>query len=646
MKTENAAKNHRFREQISKTLTLAGVLSVAFVNILPSYGAQGPYAKEEDAIITYGNPKDNTLSENLTELTQLLNEKVSKEYADKEEKIKDLIQKKGWNYEYTIQSFYDQKSPYSEIDYAAVIAAYGTVLQYGRGEGPLFTDLELVNMKVTGEKVPDKNSKEHYGKVVFSVKSAEEILNEYGYSFQSRQMKKDFDYRYRKINEETPDDSIKQGIAVLTPESLSTANQKSYEEYAAMLPEDISEERRCIVLNALSLLGKVPYEWGGKASVEGYDPSWWTFDSSGQQKGLDCSGYVQWVYRTSGYAASVTDCLYSTATINHSLVSISESQLQPGDIGLLNAGSGSQNHTGIYLGNGLWIHCSSGAKTVIVSNYRFKYFKRAPIGERSEDPDKETAKKSEETGLSEQKIVEAWKSGASEEKSQQEEKKTDSAVAVSEKSTQEPAQPEETPKESESTSAPEKTLKAAESTSVPEEPKAPEAKSESTAEVPAKTQDTEKETVEEPAAPAKETGPSAAPQQPASSSSYSEDDVTLLAQLITHEALGEGYNGWVAVGEVVMNRVESAKFPSTVSEVIFQKGQFSGASSITSITPRQEVKDVARQILDGSLRIFNNKNVLYFCNPKLVLGVSPTENVAWSGKPWYASVANQAFYLG
>ena len=127
---------------------------------------------------------------------------------------------------------------------------------------------------------------------------------------------------------------------------------------------------------------------------------------------------------------------------------------------------------------------------------------------------------------------------------------------------------------------------------------------------------------------------------------YSDEDVTLLAQLITHEALGEGYNGWVAVGEVVLNRVESEKFPDTVSDVIFQKGQFSGSKYITKITPREDIKEVARQILNGSLRIFNNKSVLYFCNPTLVTGVSATANVAWNGKPWYTSVANQAFYLG
>lgn len=623
MKSGQKRKTNLTR-QISKAVSFTGVISVAFVNLVPSYAAVSRYAKEDDAIITYGNPKNNTLSENLTELTQLLDEKVSKEYAAKEEKIKNLIEKRGWNYEYTIQSFYDQKSPYSDIDYAAVIAAYGTVLQYGRGDGPLFTDLELVNMKVSQEKVPDDNSNEKYGRVVFSVKSAEEILNEYGYSFQSASMKKDFDYRYQKICEETPDNSIRQGIAVLTPQSLSAENQKSYEEYAAMLPDDISEERRCIVLNALSLLGKVPYEWGGKASSGGYDPSWWTFDSSGQQKGLDCSGYVQWVYMTSGYAASVTNKLYSTASISRSLSSVSESDLQPGDIGLLNTGSGSQNHTGIYLGNGLWIHCSSGAKTVIVSNYNFKYFKKAP----TENAGK-ADETSENTKSSEQNLIEAWTSGT-DEGNASDEKQEEAASAVTVAEAAQAGETEDSPEQVSETSKPQMSGDS-------------EQQKEQTESV-AKTENAETGITEETISGG--TGEGRLSDDIENKNSYSEEDVTLLAQLITHEALGEGYNGWVAVGEVVMNRVESSRFPGTVSEVIFQKGQFSGARSITSITPRQEVKAVARQILDGSLRFFNNKNVLYFCNPTLVSGVSPTANVSWNGKSWYACVAHQAFYLG
>jgi N-acetylmuramoyl-L-alanine amidase len=52
---------------------------------------------------------------------------------------------------------------------------------------------------------------------------------------------------------------------------------------------------------------------------------------------------------------------------------------------------------------------------------------------------------------------------------------------------------------------------------------------------------------------------------------YSNSDVNLLARLITAEAGGESYNGMLAVGAVVVNRVQSSKFPTNISGVINEK---------------------------------------------------------------------------
>lgn len=61
--------------------------------------------------------------------------------------------------------------------------------------------------------------------------------------------------------------------------------------------------------------------------------------------------------------------------------------------------------------------------------------------------------------------------------------------------------------------------------------------------------------------------------------SFSEGDRKLLANLIYCEAGGEPYEGQVAVGSVVINRVLSSKFPDTVAGVIYQSGQFSPVAS-------------------------------------------------------------------
>ncbi len=57
--------------------------------------------------------------------------------------------------------------------------------------------------------------------------------------------------------------------------------------------------------------------------------------------------------------------------------------------------------------------------------------------------------------------------------------------------------------------------------------------------------------------------------------SYNSADYELLARIISAEARGETYLGQVAVGAVILNRVEHPSFPDTVSGVVYQNGAFS-----------------------------------------------------------------------
>lgn len=56
---------------------------------------------------------------------------------------------------------------------------------------------------------------------------------------------------------------------------------------------------------------------------------------------------------------------------------------------------------------------------------------------------------------------------------------------------------------------------------------------------------------------------------------YSNSDVELLAKVISAEARGESYEGQVAVGAVILNRVKHPSFPDSISGVVYQKGAFS-----------------------------------------------------------------------
>ena len=59
------------------------------------------------------------------------------------------------------------------------------------------------------------------------------------------------------------------------------------------------------------------------------------------------------------------------------------------------------------------------------------------------------------------------------------------------------------------------------------------------------------------------------------STQYSSSDVQLLAKVISAEARGESYEGQVAVGAVVLNRVAHPSFPDSISGVVYQSGAFS-----------------------------------------------------------------------
>ncbi len=86
---------------------------------------------------------------------------------------------------------------------------------------------------------------------------------------------------------------------------------------------------------------------------------------------------------------------------------------------------------------------------------------------------------------------------------------------------------------------------------------------------------------------------------------YSASDVDLLARLITAEAGGEGYNAMVSVGAVVINRVKSPLFPSSISTVINERSygyyQFTPVlNGMINKPASQTATDAAYAALKGS----------------------------------------------
>ena len=87
--------------------------------------------------------------------------------------------------------------------------------------------------------------------------------------------------------------------------------------------------------------------------------------------------------------------------------------------------------------------------------------------------------------------------------------------------------------------------------------------------------------------------------------SASVDDVTLLAALIQCEAGNECYEGQLAVGAVVMNRVRSGRYAGSIYGVIYQAGQFppAGRGSVASIAangPKSSCIQAAQEAINGA----------------------------------------------
>ncbi len=82
----------------------------------------------------------------------------------------------------------------------------------------------------------------------------------------------------------------------------------------------------------------------------------------------------------------------------------------------------------------------------------------------------------------------------------------------------------------------------------------------------------------------------------------STSDIQLMARAINGEARGEPYEGQVAVGAVILNRVKDSRFPNSISGVIYQPGAFTAVSDgqiNASISEGSTVYKAAQDAMNG-----------------------------------------------
>jgi len=510
----------------------------------------------------YADQPASSLNEDVITANELLKEVFVNSYDKAQDDAETMIEKTGSDYELSMETFFKQGNPLQQVDTAGILAAYATMKAHGKGSG--IAEINFINInaqpqiisEVIPVSIPDykENSDGTYQKEGEKYLTQDTTVDTYstadGQSYVKTGEKRvslktqntkylDFtltditpqmlldqsglsgseyigEFELRKAQIEAGATST--GLAQSTIFNLPEINSENYSEYLSAM--SVATEKQKNLLNtAVSLLGKVPYEWGGKSTKAGYDNTWWTFGSDGKQKGLDCSGFIEWVFRTAGYPQDTWSKFHSTGDVLNNFETIPYSQLQIGDVGLLNNGE-DVNHIGIYIGNGYFIHCSSSSDTVVINNLPFTVFKHVPQVEEDE------------------------------------------IVAVDSQT------------------------------------------------------------------------------QAAQTIPYTQDDVKLLAQTIDSEAAGEGLNGWIAVGEVIVNRYNSGLYPRSISDIIYSDGQFENVQRISMENPTDAMLQVAEQVLQGQLRVFNNPDVMYFRNPGDI-----NDNADWGNYKFYERINHHAFYL-
>ena len=120
-------------------------------------------------------------------------------------------------------------------------------------------------------------------------------------------------------------------------------------------------------------------------------------------------------------------------------------------------------------------------------------------------------------------------------------------------------------------------------------------------------------------------------------SSSNTSDIQLMARAINGEARGEPYEGQVAVGAVILNRVKSSQFPNTIAGVIYQSGAFTAVADGQINQPIAEDSTVYKAARDAMNGWDPTGGCIYYFNPD-----TATNKWIWS-RPHVKTIGKHKF---
>lgn len=116
---------------------------------------------------------------------------------------------------------------------------------------------------------------------------------------------------------------------------------------------------------------------------------------------------------------------------------------------------------------------------------------------------------------------------------------------------------------------------------------------------------------------------------------FTESEISLLARIISAESRGEPYEGQVAVGAVILNRIDHPSFPNTLAGVIYQPLAF---SCINDGQVHENVSASAIQAAQDAINGWDpSGGAIYYYNP------AKTTNKWIYSRPVISSIGNHKF---
>lgn len=334
------------------------------------------------------------------DLTSVVSGCISDGYDYALAEVERIIAGGGYNYEYSMEALINYGHVSADYDTCYVLAAYsasmeqkGTTKQDLKNKldsvkqrmFPVTYEVKSIEVTVPAEDEDSEPTTETIYYVQCTIHPFDQSVILSAFSIDSAAQYNQFSINYGDaINNMA--NSLKMTLyGTMGSGSVPPITDAELAAFLARL--DCSPVRKELMRVALSLVGRVPYFWGGK-SAAGWNPEWNTprlvtsagSSSSGTIRpyGLDCSGFTDWVYKT----ALDTSLHAGSSNQWDNSYAITEAELLPGDLGFMEApGVVDINHVLLYAGKNeagekMWVHCSSGTGVVLNSPTYVKHYRR------------------------------------------------------------------------------------------------------------------------------------------------------------------------------------------------------------------------------------------------------------------------------